>query len=99
MNIDDHLTTENIWEGNNNPWGVFSMNYILRISIKGQLKKFLEQETLDIPFIECSINFNYIESKISHEQYQDILDTISDFMWYQGQWQHYVAKTEISPFR
>ena len=87
-----------MWE-NNDPWGVYSMNYIFAVSIKSQLKKYISKESFETPEIECSIKFSYIESKISHEQYQDIIDTVNEFVWYQGQWQHYIAQTEISPFR
>jgi hypothetical protein len=76
-----------------------TFNYVLTISLKTHLLKYIKaleglnkedkgKEDSDGKYLfECDVNLNKIESRVTHEQYEDILDLISGFSEFQRKYQ------------
>lgn len=80
-----------------NGWGRAHFVYILTISVKGLLKRYIKRDSLDIPQFECNVTFKSIELNISDLQFHVLLTIIQSVTRYQEIMQGYNTRVEIVP--
>lgn len=97
ISMDNHRQNEaHIFNGTS-MWGRARFTYILTISVKGLLKRYIRRESIDTPQYECSITFKSIELSISDLQFQVLLSIINEVSRYQEMMQGYSTRVEIVP--
>lgn len=78
-----------------------SLNLIMSISVRTQLNKYIVEKNKDIriPLFDCKIDFNIIQFKITHHQYNDIIQVVNYFLWYQNLWSQYTSLIQLHPVK